>query len=49
MVLWKKLWYYEKKKLWDYTDNYGNLIYEHKNMEDYKKLRNSDLYWEKKL
>ena len=42
MVLWKK-------KLWDYTDNYGNLIYEHKNMEDYKKLRNSDLYWEKKL
>ena len=50
--LWKnygtmeKLWYYGKKLL-DYTDNYGNLIYKHKNLENYKKLRNSDLYWEK--
>ena len=39
MLLWKKLWYY--------TENYGTSIYEGKNMVDYQKPRNFDLWWKK--
>ena len=44
MVLWKK-------KLLDYTDNYGNLSYKHKNMENYnnKKTKKLRSILEKKL
>ena len=39
MLLWKKLWYY--------VENYGTYIYDGKNMVDYQKLRNFNLYWKK--